>query len=1086
MSRKDVGQTNHHSLASLLRITALCLLAITIAAPIPAQVSTASLNGTVQDSTGAFVPGAKVSLIQTDTNFTAETTSGTDGAFRVPSIPIGPYTIRAAKEGFSRFEQGGVTLTVGQVATLQIVLNVGATSESVVVTAEVPQVESTTSTIQNVVEGSAVSNIPLNGRNPASLMNIVPGVVDAASSPGAVTANSTVKPGGSVLDAQSAPTTNGVRPGGTYFSLDGAGNVDPWNVIGGPFPNPDATQEFGVVTGSYGARYVSAPGGAVNIVTKSGTNQFHGSVFEFLRNGAVNARNAFAVTPDILKRNQYGFGIGGPIIKDKLFFFGSYQGTNTRSSTVVNSWEPSADMRAGKFTSSSGETITVPVSKVVQNLFKYIPLPNDGSYFRGSRPYIYDQPEWTTKVDYSLGGHRLFARYFGFREKQPAQEMVNNNAVLTSAANDRAWDTVAVADTWASKGGGWIIDARASVIKVKIDSLTAKSLNSLGLNALGATNVTPATNPTLSTFYAGNFIATGGSGGQFPRTSWDYTVDVQHLAGKHQLAFGTNLRFASLNEVSETGQNPAFLFYGAASRILYGSLDNNTIADLVMGKPTVFFQQDGYYSKVNGKLFGFYAEDKYRLSDRVTLTGGLRWDPYIPFSVANNALSCWNPGQQSKTYINSPVGLIYPGDQNCPAAGTTAKYGMVQPRIGLAYKLDQSGKTALRAGWGVYETQFQMQSLMGFSAPPYVRSYMIINPFQSVDNPWGSNGLSDTFADGFHTADYKPTSDVSFANPIKAGFNVSAIAPDFKPAYVNQWTLSLQRSLSRSDSFEVAYVGTQGIHNAQTYDANLPVNGPGASTANEQARRPYGSLGLLAIRVLRSDSNSNYHGLNVTYRHRGKGGLDYYAGFNYSRCMDDGTWPASTNSVTENTADPRTRHGRCDFDVNYSFRSTAVWTSPGLKAHSQVLQRVAGSWIVSGLLVANAGMPFSVVDTADYSYTGNNLDLADRVASQPVYVNGQLNYAAFAHNAPGTFGNSGRNAFRGPGSVTLDPAVMKIFPLFGERTKLMVRAEAFNAFNHTNLLIGSSVNYNGDPKLFGVMTSSRDPRILQFSLKILF
>jgi Carboxypeptidase regulatory-like domain len=278
---------------------------------VDAQVSTAALNGTVLDSAGAVVPDAKIVVTQTDTHFTTDTNSGPNGSFTFASIPVGPYSIEVTMAGFEKYKQSGIILTVGQTATVQVSLAVGSTAEEVVVTADAPPVDSANATIQHVVSHQAIVDIPLDGRNPATLMYTVPGVNDAALNPSTTEPNSTVKTGAN-LSAEIAPTTNGVRAGGTYFSLDGADNVDPFNVIGGPFPNPDATQEFGVVTGSYGAQYVSAPGGAVNIVTKSGTNEFHGSLFEFLRNGFFNARNDFSTTPDVLKRNQYGFAVGGP------------------------------------------------------------------------------------------------------------------------------------------------------------------------------------------------------------------------------------------------------------------------------------------------------------------------------------------------------------------------------------------------------------------------------------------------------------------------------------------------------------------------------------------------------------------------------------------------------------------------------------------------------------------------------------------------------------------------------------------------------------------------------------------------------
>jgi hypothetical protein len=1079
-----------------------------------AQVSTASMNGTVQDNTGALIPGAKISAVQTETNFKAETVSGPTGAFRISSIPVGPYVIRVTKDGFESYKQEGIVLTVGQVATLQISLTVGTANQSVVVTAEAPAVESTESTIQNVVEEKVVSELPLNGRNPAALMYTAAGVTDATINGTGTNANTTVAPGGSVLSDESAPTTNGIRPGGTYFSLDGAGNVDPFTVIGGPFPNPDATQEFSVVTGSYGARYVSAPGGAVNIVTKSGTNQIHGSAFEFVRNGFFNAENYFATAPDTLKRNQFGFAAGGPILKDKLFAFGSYQQTIIRAQTLVDDYvgivTPTENMQKGQFKSLiTGSIVQVPMSTVVTNLMKYIPPPNytlggNLAYYNTTVPNDTDNPQWVAKVDYDLGQHRLFARYFSEHTKTPAEDMTKSsqtssgfNALTAQGGSAGFWDDFALGDTWASKSGSWIADARASYMRADNTGYAAPSLANLSETKLGGTGVTDGVYPALPTFYAlGGLFVSANSYGENTRTSWDYSVDVMHSFRKHELSFGSDIRFVTLNQQNLTGQNPSFVFFGVHTEVFGpGPLDNNGYADLDEGYPGEDLQADGNFSKVPGKLFGIYAEDKYRVSDRLTLTGGVRWDPYLPYAPASNHMDCWKPGEQSQVFTNAPEGLIYPGDPGCSAGGTTSKYMIVEPRFGIAYKLDRSGNTAIRAGWGMYSTQFQLISLLGFSAPPFVRSFLLFNPvsFQNVDDPWTSIGLSNPFADGFTNASYQPSSDVSFANAEKVGFSPSAIDKNFQPAYVNQWTLSLQHAFTSSDSVELAYVGTLGIHIAQSYDANLPVyNG---NAAKPSGTRPYASEGIGQLLTLVSNSTSNYNGLNATYHHRGKGGLDLVSAFNWSKCLDDGSIPPSTSGVFGATGEgnnlvanggylPRNRYGRCDFDQNLTFRSTGVWSSPDLKSDSRLLRAVANSWMVSALVVADAGQPFSVKDSAGNSQTGLSLDLADSVPGTPAWVNGKLNIHAFTGNAPGTYGNVQRNSFRSAPWVHVDPAVMKTFPVVPERLQMTFRAEAFNVLNHPNFdAPGADIN---SPTGFGVVGGARDPRIMQFSLKATF
>jgi hypothetical protein len=472
------------------------------------------------------------------------------------------------------------------------------------------------------------------------------------------------------------------------------------------------------------------------------------------------------VTPDNLHRNQFGFAAGGPILKDKLFVFGSYQKRLDRQQNPLYNYVGTTAMQAGQFVqTATNTTITIPFSTVSKNAMKYVPAPNASGpngvldYYRGSSSYVYNEPQWVVRTDYNLGQHRIFGRYFADHEATPPKLMVNNNILTSGGSNYANWDTVTLGDTWTSKNGGWIVDARGSWVKLNTYGNGSPSLASLSATALGMSNISDPASTTMPTFYIYDGLLISGSAyGASPRTTWDYSVDVLHPVGKHEISFGTDLRFASLSGAGYTGTNPAFLFLGIASSIFFGGLNDNPMADFVMGVPYLFLQSDPSFSSVHGKLFGFYGEDKYRVSDRITLTGGLRWDPYYPFTTTHNQIDCWNPGQQSTVYTNAPKGVIYPGDPGCGSGATTAKTLMVQPRLGIAYKVDKQGNTALRAGWGMYSTQFQMQNLIGFAAPPFVRSYEIaqVYPFISVDNPWGSVGINNPFASGFNGANYRP------------------------------------------------------------------------------------------------------------------------------------------------------------------------------------------------------------------------------------------------------------------------------------------------------------------------------------------
>lgn len=1075
-----------------------------------AQVSTAAIHGTVLDPTGAAVPGAQIVATQSETNFTSTAVSGSNGTYDLNTLPVGSYVVKISKPGFAGYEETGLVLEVGQTATVVASLRVGVATEQVQVSTATPAVETTTAVLQTVVNEKTIQDLPLNGRNPATLVFTAPGVTDATLNLGALQTNSTVRTVPANLPSQIAPVTNGVAPGGTYFSLDGAGNTDPYNVIGGPFPNPDATQEFGVVTGTYGARYVSAPGGAVNVITRSGSNQIHGSVFEFIRNGAVNALQYYAGgAPDTLKRNQYGFAVGGPIIRDKLFAFASLQETATRSQTQVNNFVGTTAMRSGQFVSTkTGKTVTITPNIVATNLLKYIPLATDGAgNYIGQAPLKINEPQGTVRLDYTLGSHRLFARYFTDQYAQAADPMVNNNVLLAQPGSTQSWSNFALGDTWTSKGASWVIDGRASYIHVKSTNSVDPSLAPLSAPNLGE-QMTGSTAPKLGLFYAGGFFLSVGSNSRYPRDSYDYNVDVLHVKGRHQIAFGSNLRFVSLHEYADAGQEPSYVFFGTYSNAFYGPLNYNSYADFIAGRPILFAQADGLTSDITGKLFGFYAEDKYSASERLTVTGGVRYDPYRPFSETANQIDCFSPGKQSTVFTDAPLGLLYPGDPGCNSSGTTGKYGLIQPRIGVAYKVNEKGTTAIRAGFGIYSAQAQLQSFSGFSAPPFVRNFQVTSFSNNDINPYAANGIANPFASGFQTSSYVPPSNVAF--PTATGYNASAVDPNYRPAYTKQYTLSIQHAFTPADSLEVAYVGTNGTHVSQTYDDNAPVyiagtstgaagscgtlsgsnlpaaGQPCSSTTNERQRRPYAATGLLQVKTIRSNATANYNGMNVSFRHEQKGGINFYAGFNWSRCMDEGSQPASTGTITEPTENPALRYARCDYDQRVSFRSTTVWNSPKLANQNTFVRTAAGSWTISGLVTADAGQPYSVLDSVDNSYSGESLDIADRVPNQPLWLsNGNLNYAAFAHNAPGTFGNSGRNSLTSPANVDLDPAIYKTFALPKDRVHVLFRFEAFNALNHTNKQNPRN-QFNTVASNFGVYATARPPRILQAAVKFTF
>ena len=1057
-----------------------------------AQVSTAQLSGVVSDPSGAAIPNAEVTATQTDTKLVGRATTNQQGVFTILALPVGPYTIDVSARGFAPYEETQIVLSVSQVANLHISMKLAGTNVSVTVTAETAMVETTDNTIKDVVEQNVVNDLPLNGRNPASLLYTLAGTNDATvNHPDNVAVRAT----DSDNPAESAPVINGSRPGSTYFSLDGAINTDPYDLLGGPFPNPDATQEFSVVTGTYGARYVSAPGGAVNIVTKSGTNDIHGTLFEFVRNGYFNARNALSLQPDVLKRNQFGFAAGGPIVRDRLFIFATYQGTRLSDSQTLTADVPTAAERAGNFVNTSnspGSPFTVPVDPVIKNLLPLLPLPTgragDPEFLSFQSPIRQPDNQFVVKMDYDLGkSHRLFARYLFDHFYENAQGPTTGALIMGAHRGlKQPWDAGAVGDTWLS--GNWVLDTRASFIRSQ--SFSFPVAQNFGWPTLGAQNLSQSPDhPGLFVTVIGNNFNYSGTGtfANFARTTIDFSEDVLVTKGNHQISFGGGYRHISLDEVNEAGQNPVVIFVGVNSSILggippmFGGIQNadfNPMADFILGAPFIFIQGDGLFTASTGNLLGVYGEDKYRATSRLTITGGLRWDPYLPFTPRNGRATCWIPGEQSTKFVNAPNGLVFPGDPGCNASGTNSTMTNVQPRLGVAYQLDQAGKSAIRAGYGLYTTQLPLLSFLGFSSQPWVRTFMLTQPFMSIDNLYPSAGLTNPFAGGFNGPSFKPPATIPFVQQT----GIASIASNFHPAYIQQWSLSFQQAITGSDSVEIAYVGTKGTRLSMGYDLNAPVYIPGSSsTQNEQQRRPIPTL--QNIDQIRSNGNSSYNGLDVTYHHRSRKGLDWNSAFAWAKSIDDSSLPASTFGVSVPTLDHSVRRGLSDYDQPFTWRNTVTWNSPELQDRNTAARVILGSWLLSGLVAIDSGLPFSVTDSEDNSFSGSQMDLADRVPGVPAFVNGVLNPAAFAENAPGTFGNSGRNSFRQQGIRQIDIAIAKNFKLT-ERWGLTFRTEAFNLFNHPIFY-----NINSDratPVSFGSYALAQNPRIMQFSLKLQF
>lgn len=1085
--------------ARRLLASGLCLLGpvfLGLAGTSHAQVSTASIVGRVVDQTGAVISGAKVTATQTQTSIGRTVSTAADGLFTIPLLPVGPYSLRASAAGFADFQQTGIVLTVGQVANIPIVLRLGNVNQKVTVSANATMLNTTDSETVQLINQKTVEAVPLNGRNPSSLQYLTGGVGNPVQNGENTNATDAILQAG--YPSESVATIHGIRSGGVYYSLDGANNVDPYNVAAGPFPNPDMIREFNIVTGNFGARYASAPGGAVNIVTKSGTNQIHGDAFEFIRNGSVNARNFFAQTVDPLKRNQYGGDLGGPILHDRWFIFGGYQRTHiTDSSGGHTQFVPTAAERKGDFSSTAtpifnpatglpfpSNSSIGPLNPVIQKLLAYVPLPtnlaNDSLVY--SLPELSTENSYVVRTDFTHGNHRVFGRFFYDHFLSPPQGIQDNNIFTSQPGGTNVWTNATVGDTWVR--GNFMSDARFSYITVNDHGKPGQS--TVTLPGLGA-QITQATNPTIQLFQTiGAFNITNGNTSVIKRTTYEGSEDIMIQRGRNQISFGASYQRLGSVWNSDNEQNGIPVFTGQAT--------GNVMADILLGKSDYFVQADGLLIKAAGNLAGFYGQDKFRATNRLTLTVGLRWDPYWPFHSLGNRISCYIPGQKSGVFINAPRGVVYPGDPNCNSSGTNGNnLGNVEPRIGFAEQLGSSGKTVLRGGYGIYTMQFPFSSFLAFgSAQPFERLIEITPPAVSISDPYANFPGGNPFANGFELNLNPRPKDTAFVNP---SINY-AFSQNFRLPSVQSWSLVVEQSLTNDDFLSVGYYGSIGRHLSVIQDDNQAIYIPGESSPfNIQERRP--NPEVAAAYDEHSIANSSYNGLEVVYRHRVRGGVTLSADFDWAKSMDDFSAPGVPDlegpSLLSIPNDPGFRYAPSDFNQAHTLRAIGVWDLPWFAKSTGIERAALGGWQFSGLFTWDSGFPFSISTGAfGQSFTGNLTELADRVPgvstgfqgnrSQSEKIAEYFNTAAFTVNGPGTYGDSGRNILTSPDNVDIDASVVKGFQV-RERLRINLRVDAFNALNHTQFL--PPVNDLGGGG-YGELIGARDPRILQGAIKLVF
>ena len=1064
-------------------------------------VAVADVSGIVADQSGSAVPGATVRMVQTDKEFVRTAVTDSEGRYVVPNLPVGPYRLEVRAAGFKDYSQSGIVLQVGRNVQQNVSLQVGAPAETVEVVAAAGMVETTQNGVGQVIDERRINDLPLNGRQATQLI-----LLSGAS----VTA-----PGGGMVGSKNyfSSTTISVAGGqanGTAYLLDGGDNTDTMTNVNLPFPFPDALQEFNVETSALSARFGAHPGATVNVVTKSGSNRLHGNLFEYLRNGALNARPFFANRHDSLRRNQFGGTAGGKILANKLFFFGGYQGTRNRSQPpTTTSFIPTPAALAGDFSAlgsapcqSSGKPITLvdPTTKqpftnnqIPTSLFnqsavtlatKYLPATADpcgkiqyGIRTTGDEDQMIGRMDWLHREK-----HSLFGRYFMAQYSNPSVYDGKNLLTTTQPGNLERAQSFTLTDTY-SFGAGTLNSFHATWTRRRDDR--GPAANQISPTDLGINIFAKVPNFLLVTVNNAFSVGCGTCApGHFNVNSFQFADDMDWIRGRHQIAFGVNFVRTQNNLISGFNENGTFTFNG--------SLTGSSLADFLLGRPSGFGQTNPTPDDLRQSIVALYVQDTFKMSPRITVNAGLRWEPTLPNTDKYGRgtyfdFGAFAAGQTSSVYENAPPGLFFVGDSGFSRSLWDRHLANFAPRLGLVWNPHGDGRDTFRIGGAIlFDTTEIFFDERKTTNPPYGGS---------IDIPTPAGGFTNPYLNYPGGSPFPPGANVTFP---RAGVYIN-MPRTTRPTYLAQWNVSYQRQFARNWLASITYLGNKTTHLWVGSEVNPAVFGPGATTSNTNQRRvlyrqnPVAGAYYASINQADEGSNAHYNAMLVSLEHRLSHGFTLLTNYTDSYCITDldftGELGGSPNSVPYNRSADR---GPCNFDYRHIFNLSLV-ASSSVKGNPWV-SRLLSNWRLAPILRATSGQALSVTSGRDNSLTGMNNDRPVQILQNPYAANHDcpLSVAcigwlapvgvAFVQNPAGKPGNVGRDSVRGPRPLNFDLSLSRMFPI-QEWVRLEARFEAFNAINHANF---NNPNTNLTSSTFGTINGTADPRILQFALKLHF
>jgi hypothetical protein len=1043
-----------------------------------------SIAGRITDPEGGSVPNAKVTAVQVGTGFSRAAMSDPEGLYVIPSLQPATYDLSVEANGFSTAKQSAIVLLADQTLTVNVGLKLGMTTEVVTVTTNAVQVDTATSTLKQVIEQQRISELPLNGRNAAQLTLLVAGAVNSPNG-GADQGATKTFPGAVTFSA------NGARQNSISYQLDGGNYVDEYTNVNQPFPFPDALQEFSVQTSNYSAEYGSNAGGVVNVITKSGTNNFHGDAFEFVRNPAFNAQNFFATptTPDRVKRNQYGGTLGGPIIHDKTFFFGGYQRTAFRnlvlgSQKVVGQTDIANFLASGPFIDPSSTTnppahFPGTIDPAVATLLGIIPgcnvagcgaafnasagQPDPNAKFSlvgaipaGLNPTVpFSKPDTENfdsaigRIDHSfrqsdkLSGRYEFDRFTKAAVFNPKQLVSYTDATFAiTAQNFLAHETHVFSPRLLN-------DFRFSYSREV--SHRGPGSNVVNATAFGVSlPFQPTPNAIQGVGVQGGFSFGDNPAAFFTRNNYTWANDLSWEKGKHDFHFGVSVE-RSLVDLNNQFNQPGIFGFGNSDDYLSQPLIKAVPTGSIPGTYQLFLagilsdgasvgngfalqQGAGEFKNNRATFIGFYVQDNYRVTRRLTLNLGLRYEPAFPWSDTGNRwaqvnLAAMAAGTVSRVYPNAPPGIFFSAqngiasDPSMPKNALNTNWTGLAPRLGFAYDVFGDGKTSLRGGAGIfYDTRVMgMLSNRFVDEWPFSPQFILSTAGSSSPSASSSPGsFSDPLCkqaatqatlhcDGGQAANYP-----KFPSPFPAPTNFAYIPPfneiavsydpsgNYHVPTTYEWNLTIERQLPSNILFRVGYVGSRTLHILETeyYNPSTPlgitgcglssVGAPGkAGTGLANCTVFIGSGGAFLKNTFSStvqaditDINASYHALQTSIEKRMSHGFTFLANYTYSKSLDDlpfgeGVSGFDTGYSTLPFNDPN-RHkmdyGPSSFDHTHVFTGSYVWHSPRVKSSGAFLRYLLDDYEIGAIVSAASGRPITVLQGTELSSTGIGQD----------------------------------------------------------------------------------------------------------------